>query len=122
MSRKTIWFIPAVMVAVGILLLSTFLTIPVQVEGVGYLDKIEHCFAYFVLILSFLIAYKKAEMLTKRKSIQLLVGASVYGFGLELVQFSFFSYRYFEWIDAIANVLGVLLGFIIFKLFQYAQK
>ncbi len=116
MNKKTIWFIPAIGIAVGIFLLSTFLKIPFQVEGVSSLDKIEHCFAYFVLILSFLIAYEKAEMLTLSRSIYLLVIISAYGFGLEVVQYVFFSYRYFEWIDALANVLGVLIGFSVFKL------
>lgn len=118
MNRKTIWFVPAIFVALGIFLLSTFLTIPVQVEGVGYLDKIEHCFAYFVLIVSFMIAFKKAELLTIRRSKYLLIAAAIYGLGLELVQYSFFPHRYFEWIDAAANVLGVLLGFGVFKLFD----
>ncbi|MEP1032331.1 VanZ family protein [Ekhidna sp.] len=116
MNSKTIWFIPAAMVALGIFLLSTFLSLPIQVDGVGYLDKIEHCFAYFVLIVSFLLAFRKAELLTPKRSIYLLIGASVYGFGLEMVQFIFFDYRYFEWVDALANVFGVLVGFVLFKL------
>lgn len=116
--KNTIWFIPAGIVALGIFMLSTFLSFPLQVEGVGYLDKIEHCFAYFVLIISFLIAFRKANMLSKRSSIILLVSASVYGFSLELVQYTFFSFRYFEWIDALANVLGVIAGFVTFKLFS----
>ena len=122
MNSRLIWFLPAILVAVGIFLLSTFLTIPIQVEGVDYLDKIWHCFAYFVLIMSFLIAYRKANILTQRKAIMLSMTASAYGFGLELAQFAFFSYRYFEWVDALANVLGVLVGFVIFKLFDHGQK
>ncbi|MEO9484769.1 MAG: VanZ family protein [Ekhidna sp.] len=118
MNSKKIWFIPAGMVALGIFLLSTFLSIPIQVEGVGYLDKLEHCFAYFVLIISFMIAFRKADILTPKRAINLLLIASGYGFGLEVVQYTFFSYRYFEWIDALANVLGVLIGFGVFKLFD----
>ena len=106
-----IWFIPAGMVAIGILLLSTVLSFPVQVEGVGYLDKIEHCFAYFVLCTSFLFAFKKASMLTKKWSIILLAATSVYGLGLEFAQYTLFPNRYFEWLDAGANVLGAFIGF-----------
>jgi len=109
---------PAALVALGIFLLSTFLSIPVQVEGVGYLDKLEHSFAYFVLIISFMLAYKKAGSLTQKRSYRLLLIASLYGFILELVQYKFFSYRFFEWLDAGANVAGVLIGFVIFKLFD----
>ncbi|WP_421765522.1 VanZ family protein [Ekhidna sp.] len=89
-----------------------------QVEGVGYLDKIEHCFAYAVLVISFLLAFKKAEGLTKRKIYLLIFWASIYGFSLELVQFVFLSYRFFEWKDALANLLGIFSGLAIFKLFD----
>lgn len=118
MRKDLIWFVPAICVALGIFLLSTFLAFPVQIEEIGYLDKIEHCFAYLVLILSFLIAFKKSNRLSKSWSIKLLVISALYGFGLELTQYVFFPNRFFEWIDAIANVLGVLIGFAIFKLFN----
>lgn len=118
MNKTTIWFIPAIAVALGIFLLSTFLAIPIQMEGVSYLDKVEHCFAYFVLVLSFLIAFRKTEILSKKVSLILVISASAYGFALELVQYQFFEYRVFEWIDALANILGVVIGFVVFKLFR----
>ena len=116
MKKDLIWFVPAIVVALGIFLVSTFLAFPVQIEEVSYFDKIEHCFAYLVLILSFLIAFKKTNRLTSGLSIKLLLISSLYGFGLELAQYVFFPIRFFEWVDAIANLLGVLLGFLIFKL------
>lgn len=116
MNFKLIWFVPAIIVASGIFALSTFLSFPVQVEGIGYLDKIEHGFAYFVLVTSFMFAFRKAEILDIKRSYYLLIGASAYGFLLELVQYTFFPNRYFEWIDALANVLGVIIGFMVFKL------
>ncbi|WP_370086799.1 VanZ family protein [Ekhidna sp.] len=118
MKRDLIWFVPAVCVALGIFLLSTFLAFPVQIEEVSYFDKIEHCFAYLVLILSFLIAFKKTNRLTNGMSIKLLLISSLYGFGLEFTQYVFFPNRFFEWVDAIANVLGAVLGFLVFKLFD----
>ncbi len=118
LNKSILWFLPAVLVALGIFLLSTFLAFPIQVEGVGHLDKIEHSLAYFVLIVSFLLAYKKAGMLTRKKSYWLLLIACFYGMLLELVQYLFFSYRFFEWLDAGANVAGVFIGFMIFKLFD----
>lgn len=116
LDKTTIWFIPAFAVALGIFLLSTFLAIPIQVEGVSYVDKIEHGFAYFILVLSFLIAFKKADKLSAKTSYWLLVLASMYGLTLELAQYVFFAHRFFEWIDAAANVLGALIGFFVFKL------
>lgn len=116
MNNNTIWFVPAFLVAIGIFLLSTFLSFPMQVEGVDFIDKWQHCFAYFFLIASFMYAFKKVNILSSRTSIYLLIGGSLYGLLLELAQYSFFPNRYFEWIDALANVLGVILGFLVFKL------
>ncbi|WP_424964311.1 VanZ family protein [Ekhidna sp.] len=118
MNNTTIWFVPAVAVTLGIFLLSTFLAIPVQVEEIGYLDKLEHCFAYSALIISFLIAFRKADLLSVRRSYWLLLFASIYGLLLELAQYTFFPNRFFEWLDAASNVVGVLIGFGIFKLFD----
>ncbi len=118
MLNQKIWFLPAIAVTVGIFALSTFLSLPVQVEGIEYLDKIEHCFAYFVLVLSFLIAYRRAGVLTKKRSLCILLLSASYGFSLELVQYLFFSYRYFEWLDAGANALGVFFGFGVFMIFK----
>ncbi len=118
MNSKIIWFIPAVAVAIGIFILSTFLSVPFQVEGIDYFDKVQHCFAYFVLAFSFLIAFRKSEMLSSNRSRFILIAASLYGLGLEFAQYSYFPNRYFEWIDAVANVLGVLIGFVVFKLFD----
>lgn len=117
LNNKFIWFVPAGMIALGILLLSTVLAIPIQVEGVSHLDKWEHCFAYFVLVVSFLIAFRKTDILSKKTSLAIVLVTSAYGFTLELVQYVFFEYRVFEWLDALANMLGVLLGYVLFKLF-----
>lgn len=114
-TEKVLWFIPAVTVALGIFLLSTLFSIPFQVEGVSFLDKIEHCFAYFVLMMSFLIAFKKTNRLSASRCTWLMLLLSLYGFGLELTQYLLFPNRYFEWFDALANVLGVVLGFLIFR-------
>ncbi|MEQ9468083.1 MAG: VanZ family protein [Ekhidna sp.] len=114
--RSIIWFIPALTIALGIFLLSTILSVPVQVKDVGYFDKIEHFFAYFVLVIAFLVAFKKTNTISLQASVLLVLGASIYGFLLELAQYSLFPDRYFEWIDAGANVLGVIVGFTLFKL------
>ncbi|MEQ8904220.1 VanZ family protein [Ekhidna sp.] len=117
LNNKFIWFVPAGMVALGILLLSTVLAIPIQIEGVSHIDKWEHCFAYLVLVVSFLIAFRKTEILSKKSSLVLVIVTSAYGFALELVQYLFFEFRVFEWVDALANMLGVLIGYGLFKLF-----
>ncbi len=116
MNKNTIWFVPAGVVALGILALSTFLAAPIQIKGVSYLDKIEHCFAYFVLVVSFMWAFQKANKLTPKISFYIFVATSLYGLGLEVIQFIFFYNRFFEWLDAFANLVGVVLGFISFRI------
>ena len=118
MSKETIWFMPAILVALGIFALSTFLALPIQVEGVSHLDKWEHTFAYLVLSFSFLLAFAKSGRLTNRIMWLVLLISGAYGLILELLQFQFFVYRYFEWADAIANVLGAVLGFLLFILLK----
>ena len=114
MSKDLIWFIPAILVTLGIFALSTFLALPIQVEGVSHLDKWEHTFAYFMLSFSFLFGYKKSGRLTSKISISVLLIASIYGLTLEFTQYQFFAYRFFEWADAVANVLGAVLGYLLF--------
>ncbi|MEM6738373.1 MAG: VanZ family protein, partial [Bacteroidota bacterium] len=77
MERGLIWFIPAILVALGILALSTFLSIPIKVEGVHYIDKWEHAFAYLVLSFSFLLALKKSQRFTRQISIIVLFSAGI---------------------------------------------
>lgn len=117
MKKSSIWFIPAICVALGILLLSTILAFPVQVEGASNIDKVQHTFAYFVLTFSFLLAFYKINLLSSFKVLIIVALASLYGFGLELAQYFFFEFRMFEWYDALANFIGVLIGFGLFKLF-----
>ena len=114
MDGKLIWFGFAACVAIGIFLLSTFLAFPIQIEGASGIDKWEHAFAYFVLSFSFLLAFEKSSRLGIKTYLLIFCSCTAYGYLLELVQFHFFSYRYFEWLDALANAIGVILGFLIF--------
>ena len=116
MSKSNFWFIPAICVAIGILLLSTVFAIPIQVEGVNGIDKIEHAFAYFVLTFSFLLAIQKTKRVKVKLIFVVIALSAFYGLGLEYVQYYFFEYRVFEWKDALANLIGVLIGFGVFKL------
>lgn len=116
--RKIVWFIPSVLVFLGIFFLSTMLSVPIQLEGVSFLDKIEHTFAYFVLIITLLFGFYKGSSLNPKTMLLLMLGCSFYGVLLEWIQFMFFPNRYFEWFDALANVSGVLLGSLVFRLFR----
>lgn len=122
MSKSFIWFLPAVCVFFGILLLSTAFSVPIKLEGVSYLDKWEHAFAYFVLINTLLFGFSKSGLLSNKLWLVLLISCSSYGVVLEWVQYSFFPNRVFEWLDACANVVGTLLGALLFRLFKNGKK
>ncbi len=112
------WFTLSFCVFFGILLLSTALSVPIQLEGIGYLDKMEHAFAYFALITSLLFGFHRIGFLNSRIWLALIAFCSLYGMGLEWIQYTFFPNRYFEWLDVVANVTGVFLGSLVFRLFK----
>lgn len=120
--KRRVWFVPAGIVALGILLLSTVFASPIQVEGVGHLDKIEHAFAYLVLTISFQFAFYKIGQLSTRKRVVVMVLAAIYGVSLEIVQFTLFPNRFFDLFDALANLTGAFVGFIAFSLFLVLAK
>ena len=120
--NPVIWFVPSFIVFVGILLLSTVLSIPVQIEGIGFMDKLSHFFAYLVLIITSLLAFYKNGILQVKNGMILIVLCSAYGVLLEFIQYALFPNRYFEWLDALANVLGALIGSMIFRLIWRVKK
>ena len=116
--KTFVWFVPSILVVLGILILSTFLSVPMQVEGVGYLDKLQHAFAYLVLVVSLGIGFHKTGLLTTKVWVLIITACIAYGTLLEWIQYTFFPNRYFEWMDALANTIGVLLGSISFRIFK----
>ncbi len=81
-------------------------------------DKLAHLFVYGVLVYLALRAYKSVKDLTLRIIIVIIVSSALYGLLLEILQKIFFSYRFFEWGDVVANTVGSILGWIIFSYFN----
>lgn len=82
-------------------------------------DKIAHFTVY--AILSYLTAIGLHKQHTHRKIRYYgkwfaMLFVIPYGFLLELLQFTVFTGRTFEWFDAIANTAGCLFGILIFSL------
>ena len=115
--RSILWFIPAICVFIGILVLSTLLSVPIQIEGISFTDKLSHLFAYSVLAFTLLFAFAKQSRMLPYSVIWVIILCSIYGVFLEWVQYSFFPNRYFEWLDALVNVIGTSIGGLGFKLF-----
>ena len=81
----------------------------VPTHDVNHLDKVMHFGAYFVLTVFWLFALKNGRKRFTR-SLLVALGLVLLGIILEVIQGVFTSYRTFDWWDALANSLGVLVA------------
>lgn len=79
------------------------LDVDIQAEG-G--DKVAHVVAYALLTFWFMQIY-----VTLRPRMAIAAGLAVLGIMLELLQ-GYTGYRHFDYVDMIANTIGVALGWI----------
>jgi VanZ family protein len=114
-------FIPAIAWAVVILILSASsgVKIPESLSEIKGTDKIGHIAIYTIFSIFIFFGVFKTENKMPGNSIALfIVGlSSAYGILMEIMQFAFFTGRYFEVLDIIANIIGSFTGLFIFKYF-----
>jgi VanZ family protein len=116
MSKKSnvVYFIPALAWAIIILVLSVIsgkklpnldfwtLTSP---------DKAGHAFFHFVFtVLLFYGRVKSTQQVKVKTAIVAFCIAGLYGIGIEIIQKTMFSYRNFESLDIVANIIGSLIA------------
>jgi len=82
--------------------------------GIDYADKIAHFAAYFLLYTLWYLSMKK-ELIAKY-FILLFLGCIGYGIILELIQGEFTSERSADYLDAVANTVGVLSSVLVMYL------
>ncbi|MCH2033835.1 MAG: VanZ family protein [Tenacibaculum sp.] len=80
------------------------------------IDKIGHTIAYFVLGFLWLIALHKKGM-----KFAVILGVTLYGILMEVLQSVLTDYRTFELMDMLANTMGVFLALIAFLLIEKKQ-
>jgi len=82
-------------------------------------DKLGHMAIYAVFSILMLWAFfKSRNQMPSNTNALLIVGlSSAYGLLMEIMQFSFFTGRYFEVLDIIANIIGSFIGLWVFKYF-----
>jgi len=102
-------FLIAVSITLSLVILS-LMKIPAHNLGITHLDKWQHCFAYFVLSISWLTVFYK-----KKKKLLIVVCCILLGIIIEILQNKLTSYRTGDYHDVIANSLGVLLGLFAFN-------
>ena len=102
----------ATIITIGIICLSLF-KIPSTGIRINNIDKAYHCFAYFTLAISWLFTFYKKP---KKKYLIVLL-CVIFGIIIEILQSKLTVYRTGDYLDVIANSLGVLLALFIFNVF-----
>ena len=107
MSDKTNFYFQIIGSFLVVVLLTYLHFIPVPSINLNQVDKLAHVLMFFLTMMWF--------MYVTAKPCQLLVGVSLILFGLvlEYIQMNFLPDRTFEWLDWIADGIGVVLSFFI---------
>ncbi|MEM8526744.1 MAG: VanZ family protein [Bacteroidota bacterium] len=126
MINKIPSFLIAGLWAVFILIASTVgvgMNLPSTMSDIISWDKVAHAFVYFVLAYFLFRGFQKRTSNQKSNIYAFLISAA-YGVLMEIIQYSFFPNRYFEFLDILANIVGAIasLGFIYFLITKKSQS
>ncbi|MBT7605496.1 MAG: VanZ family protein [Kordiimonadaceae bacterium] len=106
-KRKVIWGLMVLVVVILSLLPQDQIS-----TQLSFNDKVAHFLIYFILTFIALLSSTKKHSLLSILAIQILIGIC-----LEVAQ-SFIPGRFPEFLDVIANSLGVLVGALVYFIFQ----
>ncbi|WP_181858114.1 VanZ family protein [Polaribacter sp. WD7] len=101
-------------IAIGITIIIAYLSlIPVTTKSVSFtgIDKVFHLLAYFTLGISWLTAFYRK---TKYKY-AIIILCIVYGIIIEILQSKLTNYRTGDYLDILANTLGIFLALFLFN-------
>ena len=104
----------AVFVTLAILYLSLSSQGVVKVDLMDNFDKILHATAYFILTTIWFLSLSTEKRPKKIKMI-LALGILVFGMVIEVLQGTLTDYRVISFADVIANLVGIVLGIILFE-------
>lgn len=83
-------------------------------------DKTLHLVSYSLLFLIWSFHFHIQKRFLNNKQNIILIGILIcFGIIIELFQKIFTTYRTFDWWDALANTLGIMIGFIAFTIFKH---
>ena len=112
------YYVPALLwsLVIGVLSAKAGINLPESIFDLIAMDKLGHFTVYGILSASILWGMLKngGELSGKNVAIAILF-SSVLGICMELMQYYFFPGRYFEYLDIIANIIGAICGFALFK-------
>lgn len=107
---KDNFFIIAIFITLFIAYLS-FIKVPKVDVNVANSDKLGHSFAYFTLSLCWLLTFFRRP----KKKYLIVILCVVYGIIIEVFQKILTNHRTGDFLDVLANTIGVLLGLVLFN-------
>lgn len=113
-------FIPAILWAVLVLILSTMPGIQLP-KAIIAPDKLGHFAVYGIFNWLALKGLASSDNLSRRTALMVTLIVTGYGMAMEFVQWGFFPNRFFEVWDMVANFTGAVLGYIAFN-FYFTKK
>ena len=81
------------------------------------IDKLGHLIFYgtHTFLLLFAMSHRSAKLLTLNNKYLAPILSILLGLCMELIQYQYFADRHFDVLDLIANIIGSIIGLIIFK-------
>ena len=76
-------------------------------------DKIIHISAYLLISISWLLSFKEKAKTLKVNSL-IFISILAYGIIIEVIQGVFTNYRQFDFFDILANLVGIIVAFMIY--------
>lgn len=105
-------YIIAILLTAGVIFLS-LIKMPSTGINIKNVDKFYHSIAYFSLTITWLFTfYKKPE-----KKYIIVICCILFGIIIEVLQSTITVYRTGDYLDVIANSIGVIIALVIFNLF-----
>ena len=113
--------LPSILWSLVILVLSAMpgISLPESFWDFISMDKVGHLGVYGIQ--TFLLLFGLSKLISndaKKVVVIALIISILYGILMEAMQYTFFPYRYFEYLDIIANIIGSFTGLLIFKIFN----
>ncbi len=121
--KRLCYYIPTVIIATVIAYLSLLREVRFSLPHFSGWDKLAHFVMYFVLAAVMLWDCRRAKMLSRRMSFVVFAVCSLYGGVIEVLQEKYFYPRTGDWLDWIADCLGVVCGMcVMLLLWKYRKK
>ncbi|RKZ40125.1 MAG: VanZ family protein [Gammaproteobacteria bacterium] len=104
LGLKKLWVGIGWLLVIAVIVLSLIPSPPLMMQTIDYGDKIGHLIAYFVLMGWFALVYHMP-----RQRFWYMIGFLLLGGVLEILQ-GLSGIRHADWMDIVANSIGVLLA------------